>query len=51
MSDIKAFTIADLVSWLKSNVVDVDYFTIRMEQLGYADLDIKLYIQAVGKGA
>jgi len=40
---------ADLVTWLKGNVVDIGYFTIRMEQLGYAKLDIDLYIQAAGK--
>ena len=40
---------ADLVAWLKGGVVAVDYFTIRMEQLGYAKLDINLYIQASGK--
>ncbi len=40
---------ADLVVWLKGGVVEADYFIIRMEQLGYAKLDIDLYIQAAGK--
>ena len=41
---------ADLILWLKGKVIDVGYFTNRMEQLGYASLDIDLYIEASGKG-
>ncbi len=41
---------ADLLSWLKGETIDAAYFDVRMVELGYTELDINLYIKALGKG-
>ncbi len=41
---------ADLLAWLKGGTIETAYFDTRMVELGYTELDINLYIRAVGKG-